>query len=350
MLGFTAVRGVMAGLSALLMLGFAQAASGQYPMWEITARAGALRNNVASDRTDPIVGASVSRYTAGGLGIGGSIDWSRGEYASTADAPTNFDLVYYGLDVDYSFPRTGRTRVALGSGVGAAWNTFDGFSIAGERLEGSQTNLMIPILGSVKFLNHATDPSWAIRFDVRDRMVFHGEEDVFLASGSDVSHNIQGTAGISYFLGGPKRHAEKTTPRPIMEPRPSNPGVVPADPDAGRRTALATIGERIFFDFDRSEIRPSDRETLQRKAEALRAYPEFRIAIEGHADERGTIDYNLALGERRAESARRYLADLGIDPSRMEVVSFGEERPLVAERNEAAWTQNRRDEFVVQSR
>lgn len=349
MLGFTAVRGAIAASAGLLLWG-ASIANGQYPMWEVSARAGAHRNDVAADRADPILGASVARYAAGGLGIGGSIDWSRGEYALTADGPTNFDLVYYGLDVDYSFPRTGRTRVALGSGVGAAWTSFDGFSIAGERLEGSQTDLMIPISGSVKLLNRPTAPSWALRFEVRDRMVFPNEQDVPDASGSDVNHNIQGTAGISFFFGGPKRYADKSAPRPAMEPSASDPGIVPADPDDDRGAALATIGERIFFDFDRSEIRPPDRDALQRKAAALLAYPELRISIEGHADDRGTIEYNLALGERRAEAARRYLADLGIDPSRMEILSFGEERPLVAESNEAAWAQNRRDEFVVSSR
>ena len=91
---------------------------------------------------------------------------------------------------------------------------------------------------------------------------------------------------------------------------------------------------------------PSTHQTLQLKAEAMRQFPDVRIRIEGHADERGTVEYNLALGERRAEAARAYLIDLGIDPDRMTTISYGEERPAVQGSNEAAWSQNRRDEFI----
>ena len=72
----------------------------------------------------------------------------------------------------------------------------------------------------------------------------------------------------------------------------------------------------------------------------------MQLRLEGHADERGTVEYNLALGERRAEAARAYLIDLGIDPDRMTTISYGEERPAVQGANEAAWSQNRRDEFI----
>jgi peptidoglycan-associated lipoprotein len=113
-----------------------------------------------------------------------------------------------------------------------------------------------------------------------------------------------------------------------------------------RERAMASIQEPIYFDFDRSELRSEAREVLNQKAEAMRQFPDIRVRIEGHADERGTVEYNLALGERRAEAARQYLIDLGIDPDRMTTVSYGEERPAVPESNEAAWAQNRRDEFV----
>ena len=114
-----------------------------------------------------------------------------------------------------------------------------------------------------------------------------------------------------------------------------------------REEAMNAIGAMIFFDFDRSDLREDARSTLQRKAEALREFPEVDVRIEGHADERGTIEYNLALGERRADSARRYLIDLGIDPDRMTTVSYGEERPMTPGSNEAAWADNRRDEFIA---
>lgn len=110
--------------------------------------------------------------------------------------------------------------------------------------------------------------------------------------------------------------------------------------------ALNAIRDPVYFDFDRSDLRPEARETLNRKAQILRDYPDIRVRIEGHCDERGTVEYNLALGERRAESARQYLIDLGIDPDRLTTVSYGEERPAVEGRNEAAWALNRRAEFV----
>lgn len=113
-----------------------------------------------------------------------------------------------------------------------------------------------------------------------------------------------------------------------------------------RESAMASLGEMIFFDFDRSDLSPDARETLQQKAEILRQYPEVSVRIEGHADERGTVEYNLALGERRAEAARSYLIDLGINLDRLTTVSYGEERALAAGSGESAWAQNRRDEFI----
>ena len=113
-----------------------------------------------------------------------------------------------------------------------------------------------------------------------------------------------------------------------------------------RERAMESVREPIYFDFDQSDLRPEAREILNVKAEVLRRYPDIRIRIEGHCDERGTVEYNLALGERRAEAARAYLIDLGIDPDRITTVSYGEERPAVEGSNEAAWSQNRRDEFI----
>lgn len=113
-----------------------------------------------------------------------------------------------------------------------------------------------------------------------------------------------------------------------------------------RERAMARLQEMIHFEFDKSELSSRSRDVLADKAEILRSYPDVRLRIEGHADERGTVEYNLALGERRADAARRYLVDLGIDPDRLTTVSYGEERPLVPESNEAAWAENRRDEFI----
>ena len=103
----------------------------------------------------------------------------------------------------------------------------------------------------------------------------------------------------------------------------------------------------IYFDFDKYNIKPEMRARLEENAKFLLEHPEVRIEIQGNCDERGTAEYNLALGEKRARSAKEYLVNLGVDPQRIEVVSFGEERPLDPGHNEDAWARNRRDDFVI---
>jgi len=109
----------------------------------------------------------------------------------------------------------------------------------------------------------------------------------------------------------------------------------------------AVLTEMIFFDYDQSELRSEARATLDAKLAFLQSNPSVRIRIAGHTDERGSDEYNLALGLRRAAAAKRYLVELGIAENRMTVVSFGEERPLNADPTDAAWAQNRRDEFEI---
>ena len=103
----------------------------------------------------------------------------------------------------------------------------------------------------------------------------------------------------------------------------------------------------IHFDFDRYDVRPQDATVLKENAALLAKSPTTRIQIEGHCDERGTIEYNLALGERRANSAKTYLISLGIPASRISTISYGKERPLDPGHNEEAWTKNRRAHFIV---
>ncbi len=105
--------------------------------------------------------------------------------------------------------------------------------------------------------------------------------------------------------------------------------------------------EDIFFDFDTAEIRPDAKAGLAQDVAWLQAHPEAAITIEGHCDERGTSEYNLGLGERRAHAARDYLVALGIDPTRLTIISYGKERPFVLGHDEAAWRWNRRDHMVV---
>ena len=109
----------------------------------------------------------------------------------------------------------------------------------------------------------------------------------------------------------------------------------------------AAITGPIYFDFDKSTIRSDAAATLDRKVPWLQANPGMRIRIEGNADERGSDEYNLALGQRRAASAKRYLVDHGIAADRFDLVSYGEERPVCTEHNEACWQQNRRDDFRI---
>ena len=109
----------------------------------------------------------------------------------------------------------------------------------------------------------------------------------------------------------------------------------------------AVLTEMIFFDYDQSDLRAEARATLDAKLAFLQANPSVRIRVAGHTDERGSDEYNIALGMRRAAAAKRYLVDLGIADERIAVVSFGEERPLNVESTEAAWAQNRRDEFEI---
>ena len=109
----------------------------------------------------------------------------------------------------------------------------------------------------------------------------------------------------------------------------------------------ASAGDRVFFAFDRSDITPEAQEILARQADWLRRYPNVTVTIEGHCDERGTREYNLALGERRAEMVKHTLVALGIDAGRIQTISYGKERPSAVGDDDVAWAQNRRAVTVV---
>ncbi|MFA5593591.1 MAG: peptidoglycan-associated lipoprotein Pal [Micavibrio sp.] len=117
----------------------------------------------------------------------------------------------------------------------------------------------------------------------------------------------------------------------------------------GSQQDLATnVGDRVFFAYDSYDVAPEARDTLNRQAEWLNRYPNLSITIEGHADERGTREYNIALGERRAQSVRNYLVSMGVSSSRINTISYGKERPAVVGSDAASWAQNRRGVTVVQ--
>ncbi len=107
------------------------------------------------------------------------------------------------------------------------------------------------------------------------------------------------------------------------------------------------VGDRVFFDYDSSTLSAEAQQTLEKQAAWLKQFPNTAVTIEGHCDERGTREYNLALGERRAAAAKKYLAGLGIASNRMSTISYGKERPAVVGSDESAWSQNRRAVTVL---
>jgi len=122
--------------------------------------------------------------------------------------------------------------------------------------------------------------------------------------------------------------------------------------EAAKRKIIAAknlfMNEDIYFDFDKYNLKPEAQKVLKRKAEWLRNNPGESIIIEGHCDERGTNEYNLALGDKRAQNAKNFLIDLGIAESRLTTISYGEERPADPRKTRKAYAKNRRDHFVIE--
>jgi peptidoglycan-associated lipoprotein len=128
--------------------------------------------------------------------------------------------------------------------------------------------------------------------------------------------------------------------------RASTPTPTPTGP-ANVSELFAQNVQDAFFDLDKSDLRDDARQALTKDAEFLRSYPQVRVSLEGHCDERGSTEYNLGLGQRRAEAAKNFLISLGIATNRVDTTSWGKERPFCADHNEACWTQNRRAHFVM---
>src|ERR1044071_5901422 len=155
----------------------------------------------------------------------------------------------------------------------------------------------------------------------------------------------------------------RQTPAPLGTPAgsgvlgdPGGAGAALGAPGSIGRSALgtglqqdlaATAGDRVFFDYDRSEITPEGRLILERQAQWLKRYPNVTVTIEGHTDERGTREYNISLGQRRAETVKNVLIALGIPASRISTISYGKERPEVPHSDEQSYAQNRRAVTVV---
>ena len=119
-----------------------------------------------------------------------------------------------------------------------------------------------------------------------------------------------------------------------------------SESESGNRTGIV-LQQDIFFEFDQATLTPNARESLIKNGKWLRINPDVKIVIEGHCDERGTNEYNLALGDRRAETVKIFLTDLGIHASRLTTISYGEEQPADPNHSESAWAQNRRAHFLI---
>ena len=135
------------------------------------------------------------------------------------------------------------------------------------------------------------------------------------------------------------------TESPSTAPAPVTPA--PGIQPGSQEDLIDKVGDRVFFDFDRYDLKPEGRSSVEALAAWLNSFPAVTLTLEGHADERGTREYNLALGERRANAVKDYLIALGINAGRLTTISYGEERPAVPGSYEEAWAQNRRSQFVV---
>lgn len=132
------------------------------------------------------------------------------------------------------------------------------------------------------------------------------------------------------------------SPTPTPPPPPTNESAAEVT-----RAMTAEVGNVIHFDYDKADIKPEDQPILDRKAAIMKANPAVRVRISGHADERGSDEYNQVLGQKRANAAKEYLVARGVDAGRIDITSYGEERPIDRASTEEAWAKNRRDEFEI---
>ncbi len=228
-------------------------------------------------------------------------------------------------------------------------------------------------LGSIETIS-MRDLSLAVEYDSRDYNVALKTE-VGPVTAAVVLHKIEGWnnhwdvpsnkkdkfqrlgLGVSYTTEFPRRKPAAAVPVPVREvpppvppvPPPAPPAPAPAPTPVAPPVPVLPVLKTVYFDTDKWDIRPDQRATMRDNAAVLEAHPGLKVIIEGHCDERQTNEYNMVLGLRRAESAKRYLVNLGIDPSRLTTVSYGEERPVAFGHDESSWWQNRRVEFRVVS-
>jgi peptidoglycan-associated lipoprotein len=134
-------------------------------------------------------------------------------------------------------------------------------------------------------------------------------------------------------------------PPPAPPPAPVAPSIIPGS----AQDLKVNVGDTVHFDYDKYAVLEQDKATLQRQAAWLAKWPNIKVTVEGHADERGTREYNIALAAKRANAVKEYLVSLGVSAARVDTVSYGKERPVCAESTEACWAQNRRGVTIIAS-
>jgi peptidoglycan-associated lipoprotein len=283
--------------------------------------------------------------------------------------PTGANASAFALRLNYNFP--------LGNLMGrqSQFIIGGGAVLTNYKIEGGSG---LGAAGETSIYNYGASGLAGLRIGVANRTAIRvdGVIDYMPNHEPDANLNLHVRAGLSFLLGGARPEAMCTyaglesipasSPNCVAPPPPPPPSPSPLPPpvcqyDAGilatdprcvapaQRAMVDTVAITgpIYFDFNKLTIRPDAAATLDRKIPWLQANPGMRIRIEGNADERGSDEYNLALGQRRAASAKRYLVERGISADRFDVVSYGEERPVCTEHNEACWQQNRRDDFRI---
>ena len=156
-------------------------------------------------------------------------------------------------------------------------------------------------------------------------------------------------AGCGCFMQAQKGEAPPPKPpeaQKIMPPEAKKEVPMPPAPPPPPPAVAAPGLNNIYFDFDRYNVRPGDAEILKKNVDWFKANAMTKVRIEGNCDERGTVEYNLALGQKRADAAKNYLTGLGVNGKNLDTISYGKERPVCTEHNEGCWAQNRRDAFV----
>jgi peptidoglycan-associated lipoprotein len=284
---------------------------------------------------------------------------------NATNRPTDINAHAFAMRLNYNFPignLMGRqSQFIIGAGGTRTSYKFEGGTGAGN-IDGGYT------------YNFGASGLAGLRLGIANRTAlrFDGVLDYMPNHKPDANMNIHVRGGLSFLFGGARAEVMCTypglenipasspncvapppppPPPPAAGPCPYNANILATDPACVAPAVVtvdtAAITGPIYFDFDKSTIRPDAAATLDRKIPWLQANPGMRIRIEGNADERGSDEYNLALGQRRAASAKRYLVDHGIAADRFDLVSYGEERPVCTEHNEACWQQNRRDDFRI---